>query len=102
MAARLSVPVKPYLYIEELAALTPWTEDAIRTKVRRGELRHRVHYFQDHRGGRLIFKWDAIVELIEGGGANGTDERAPTPHHPPAGKVLDVEKAKAELQRMLD
>ena len=58
--------MKPYLYIEELAALTPWTAQAIRKKVQRGELRAGVHYFQENYRARLIFKWEAIVQLIEG------------------------------------
>lgn len=102
MAERLTLAVKPYLYIEELAALTPWTEDAIRTKVRRDELQRGMHYFQDQRGGRLIFKWAAIVELIERGRAKGADQRAPTPHHAPQGAIRNVEKATADLQRLLD
>ena len=65
LKGRCAAP-KPYLYVEELAALVPWTVDAIRTKVRRGEVLHGVHYFQDGRRARLIFKWDAIVAFIEG------------------------------------
>jgi hypothetical protein len=93
---------RPYLYSEELAELTPWTIEAIHTKVRRGELQRGVHYFQDRRGERLIFKWAAIVEFIEWGGANGLSEGASRSSDPTlTGKVLDVEKAKAELQRLL-
>jgi hypothetical protein len=98
-----SVSAKPYLYAEELSALTPWTVDAINTKVRRGELQRGVHYFQDHKGGRLIFKWAAIVDLIERVSANGANEGASLAlSHAPNGKVLNVAKAKAELQRLLD
>jgi hypothetical protein len=103
MAERLTACPRPYLYVEELAELTPWTIEAIHTKVRRGELQRGLHYFQDERGERLIFKWDAVVEFIERGSANGTSEGASRPPHPaPTRKVLDVEKAKAGLQRMLD
>lgn len=98
-------PVKPYLYIEELAELTPWSVQAINTKVRRGELRRNVHYFQEHHRGRLIFKWDAIVQAIEGAALRAAASRGeyrrdsePTPR----GKAMDIEKAKAELQRLFD
>lgn len=97
--------VKPYLYIEELADLTPWSVQAINTKVRRGELRRNVHYFQEHQRGRLIFKWDAIVQAIEGAAlrAAASREESRRDSEPiPRGKAMDIEKAKAELQRLLD
>lgn len=96
--------MKPYLYIEELAELTPWSVQAINTKVRRGELRRNVHYFQDQRRGRLIFKWDAIVQAIEGAALRAVaSEEVPRDSEPiPRGKAMDIEKAKAELQRLLD
>jgi hypothetical protein len=96
----LTLPlVKPYLYADELAALTPWTLEAIRKKVQRGELRVGVHYFQEGRRGRLIFKWAAIVGLIESG-AGGHDGGAAVPYV--NGKVLDVEKATTGLRKLLD
>lgn len=97
--------VKPYLYIEELAKLTPWSVQAINTKVRRGELRRNVHYFQEHQRGRLIFKWDAIVQAIEGAAlraAASREEHRRDSDPIPRGKAMDIEKAKAELQRLLD
>lgn len=91
---------KPYLYADELAALTPWSVEAIDAKVRRGDFRLGVHYFQDGQRGRRIFKWTAIVELIESGtgGRTAADVGAP----PVNGKVLDVEKATAGLRELLD
>lgn len=56
---------KPYLSISELATLTPWTDQAIRTMVSRGVLREGEHFF--HVGRRPVFKWAAIVDLIEQG-----------------------------------
>ena len=53
---------KPYLYAEELAALTPWTLEEIDAKVKRGTLRLGVHYFQERYRARRVFKWDAIVK----------------------------------------
>jgi hypothetical protein len=90
---------KPYLYAEELAALTPWSVEAIRKRVQRGELRRGVHYFQEQQRGRLIFKWAAIVELIEKN-TNGGDAVADVPQL--NGKGPDVEKATAGLYRLLD
>ena len=88
---------KPYLYADELAALTPWSVEAIRKKVQRGELRRGVHYFQEQHRERLIFKWAAIVEAIERGPESRTDARVPHVN----GKVIDVEKATAGLRRLL-
>jgi len=56
---------KPYLSVAELAQLTPWTNQAIRTMVSRGVLREGEHYF--HVGRRPVFKWAAIVAFIERG-----------------------------------
>lgn len=87
---------KPYLYAEQLAELTPWSVEAINTKVKRGELRHGVHYFQEYGRGRRIFKWAAIVDAIEGREApsgQGTTTQ---------GVETDYAKATAELQRLLD
>ena len=55
---------KPYLSIRELACLTPWTEQAIRTMMAKGILRDGEHFF--HVGRKPIFKWAAIVVFIEG------------------------------------
>jgi hypothetical protein len=54
---------KPYLSIRELSALTPWTEQAIRTMMTKGVLREGEHFF--HVGRRTVLKWDAIVGFIE-------------------------------------
>jgi len=54
---------KPYVSIRELSALTPWTEQAIRTMMAKGILRESEHFF--HVGRRPIFKWAAIVGFIE-------------------------------------
>ncbi|MGH7820198.1 MAG: hypothetical protein ACREQ9_10525 [Candidatus Binatia bacterium] len=63
VAKRDRVMLKPYVSVDELAALTPWTGQAIRTMVKRRQLSEGVHYF--HVGRRLIFKWEKIVEFIE-------------------------------------
>lgn len=105
MGAPVTAPVKPYLYVEELAELTPWSVEAINTKVKRGELRQGVHYFQEQGRARRIFKWAAIVEAIEKRGvtpataaSDARSEAAPAPRR----RAIDLEKAKAELQRLLD
>ena len=54
---------KPYFGIEDFPKLTPFSEEAIRAKVRRGELVEGKHFFRV--GRRLIFKWEAIVAWIE-------------------------------------
>jgi hypothetical protein len=89
---------KPYLYIEELAEFVPWSIEAIRKKVQRGELRLGVHYFQDRHRARLIFKWASIVELIEAGGikANLKAWRSGVGRREPIG----IERAIEELNRL--
>jgi hypothetical protein len=65
--ARQQTPIppicKPYLSIAELAQLTPWTDQAIRTMLSKGMLREGVQFF--YVGRRPIFKWAAIVAFIE-------------------------------------
>jgi hypothetical protein len=56
---------KPYLSIRELSALTPWTEQAIRTMMAKGVLKEGEHFF--HVGRRTVLKWDSIVGFIEHG-----------------------------------
>jgi hypothetical protein len=57
---------KPYLSASELSELTPWTEDAIKHLMRKGILQRGVHWF--HFGRRIVFKWSAVVGLIESEG----------------------------------
>jgi len=59
----VTIRPKPYLSIRELSALTPWTEQAIRTMMAKGVLRVGEHFF--HVGRRTVLKWDAIVGFIE-------------------------------------
>jgi hypothetical protein len=90
--------VREYLHAEQLAAVTPWSVDAIEKMVRRGTFRLGVQYFQPHgRGTKLIFKWSAIVMLIESG--MGADESAG--RSPESGRGIDVEKATTGLRRLL-
>lgn len=91
-------PAKPYLYIEELATLVPWSVEAIRAKVRRGTLRRGVHYFQETRRARLIFKWAAIVEVIE---QTPSATAFSTPESRPR-TVLDIEAATEALYRLME
>lgn len=59
-----STTKREYLYVEHLAELTPWTPSAIRTMMSRGRFKEGVHYFKRCRE-RPVFKWSAVVELIE-------------------------------------
>ena len=65
--------IKPYVSIAELAELTPWTDQAIRTMISRGIFREREHFF--YVGRRPVFKWAAIVGFIE-----QSPLRNPVPH----------------------
>ena len=93
----MSSAVPPYLSTEQLAALTPWSVEAIRRMVTRGVLRRGEHYFQPL-GARtqLLFKWPAIVALIE-----RPEPGAVGPVDVPSRRILDVEVATAALTREL-
>ena len=67
----VTIRPKPYLSIRELSALTPWTEQAIRTMMAKGVLRIGEHFFRV--GRRTVLKWDAIVGFIK----RGEQEEAP-------------------------
>jgi hypothetical protein len=99
---------KPYLSAEELAQRTPWSLDAIEKMIRRGILVRGQHYFQPTgQRGRLIFKWAAIVTLIEERAVQSASKSMIETHEAGPSKaqttkqVLDVEKATADLQRLL-
>jgi hypothetical protein len=92
------VSSREYLNAEQLAVVTPWSPDAIRRMVTRGTFQKGVHYFQPL-GPRtqMLFKWRAIVALIEAG--------TPAPLPPPPtgdGEGPDVEAVTAALERVLD
>jgi hypothetical protein len=57
------VMIKPYLSMSELSELTPWSEDSIKKLMQREVLQRGQHWF--HFGRRIVFKWAAIVTLIE-------------------------------------
>ena len=100
--------VRPYLSADQLAARTPWTVEAIGKMVTRGVLKRDVHYFQPFgRRSRLVFKWSAIVALIEGQPVPTVDplvvdetlQKRRVPKTAPG--IIDVQKATTDLQRLL-
>ena len=90
---------RPYLYIEQLAACTPWSADAIRTMIAREIFKLGVHYFKPHGpNGRPIFSWDAIVSYIEGGDAVAkAEDGIPLAD----GTVVDLNEATSKAHRLL-
>ena len=56
-----------YLYIDQLAELTPWSPQRIRNMILEGEFLEGVHFFRPKtaRRSRPIFVWQAVVEYIE-------------------------------------
>jgi hypothetical protein len=65
--------------------------------MQRKVLKQGVHYFKPPgQGTRPIFKWSAIVDLIEVRGS------APEPEPSDRKGELDVEEATRRLQRLLD
>jgi len=92
---------REYLSVEQLAAITPWSEEAIRRMVSRGVLQKGVHYFQPlGRRSHLVFKWSAVVQLIEG--APEAEHLAAARNADAGGGGFDVEGAAADLYRLLD
>lgn len=98
---------RAYLSTEELAELTPWTKDAIEKMIRRGVLIRNVHYFQPFgRRSRLLFKWEAIVSLIEGRAVQSeaqavVENALRVSTLKTTRRTIDVEKAETGLQRLL-
>lgn len=90
--------LREYLYIEQLAACTPWTPDAIRTMMARGTFKLGVHYFKPHGpSGRPIFSWDAVVKYIEGAdGASQAGDVIPLAD----GTVIDLNEATSKAHRL--
>lgn len=96
--------IAPYLSVEQLAAVTPWSVRAIEKMVSRSVLVKGVHYFQPFgRRSQRIFKWAAIEALIESGAAPAAGGRVldQTPASTQTIGKIDVEKATTELQRLL-
>jgi len=92
--------VREYLSAEQLAKVTPWSLSAIEKMVSRGVLKRDVHYFQPFgRRTQLVFKWSAIVAMIEGDRTESNDTGGQ--HVVETRGQIDVEKAKAGLGRLL-
>ncbi len=102
MATPAAAAAREYLSAAQLAALTPWSVEAIYRMMRRGVLRAGVHYYQPQ-GMRtqLIFKWRAIVRFIEDGGRAAAVPNGSAGTSGEKGRVLDVDNATAALQRLL-
>jgi hypothetical protein len=101
VATPTAAVAREYLTVAQLAALTPWSIEAIYRMMRRGVLREGVHYFQPQ-GVRtqLIFKWSTIVRFIEDAARAAAVPEAEAASSE-KGKVLDVPNATAALQRLL-
>jgi hypothetical protein len=95
---------RAYLSAEQLAAVTPWSVDAIEQMVRRGVFVRGIHYFQPQgpRSHRL-FKWAAIAAWIEGEGAppaaRGASEEG-APRREGDGVVRDAEAIAERAARL--
>ena len=93
--------VRPYQSIAQLAEVTPWTVDAIQKMVARGIFKLGVHYFKPlGRKRGLIFKWPAIVAMIEQQPFIVQELDAPARQSRLAGRI-DVEQATANFERLL-
>jgi hypothetical protein len=90
---------REYLSAEQLAQVSPWSVQAIQKMVQRGVLTCNVHYFQPFgQRARLVFKWSAIVTLIEGRSPDGDARKDVSVVER---GTLDVEKATAAFGRLL-
>jgi hypothetical protein len=92
--------MRAYLYIDQLAARTPWSEEAIRTMISRGTFKVGVHYFKPQGpGGRPIFSWEAVVRYIEGHREPvAGDDLIPLAD----GTMVDLNEATAQAYRLRD
>lgn len=91
---------REYLYIDQLAELTPWTPASIRTMIARGVFKLGVHYFKPQgRNSRPIFLWSAVREFIENGGVNREllEGRAGLA----SGMLIDLDETAREIHRLL-
>jgi len=62
-----SVAIRQYLYVEQLAELTPWSAGRIRNMICDSTFIEGKHYYRPNGpGSRPIFSWSAVVEFIEG------------------------------------
>ena len=87
--------VRPYLYVEQLAEVTPWSQDAIRNMISRGVFTEGVHYFRPRGpGSRPIFSWRAVVEYIE---ESARTERIRLAD----GTVINLDEATNDTERLL-
>jgi hypothetical protein len=94
--------VREYVHIEELEERTPWTREAVKALMRRGVLVRGKHYFQPSGPhGRLIFKWSAVVGLIEAGGRDSADVVETIPRRRRGRIAIDVEEVTARARRLL-
>ena len=92
--------MRQYLYINQLAELTPWSEQAIRTMMSRGSLVEGIHYFKPNGpGSRPIFSWRAVVQYIEGGRVAADDAGATIKLAD--GTVIDLDEATKQAARLL-
>ena len=91
--------MRQYLYIHQLAELTPWSPAAIRTMMARGTLKPGVHFFRPHgSGSRPIFSWPAVQDYIEGRAVDGSNENR---IELADGRMIRVDEAAKEIQRLL-
>lgn len=60
-------PRRAYVYIPQLAELTPWSPQRIRGMIHEGQFVEGVHFFRP-KGARTrpVFSWEAVVRYIEG------------------------------------
>ncbi len=73
-----SVHIRAYLYVDQLAELTPWSPGRIRNMISDGSFREGKHYYRPNGpGSRPIFRWSAVVDFIEG--ANQPEIRIEVP-----------------------
>jgi len=93
---------RPYMSATQLAAVTPWTVNAIRKMVARRLLKRGVHYFQPlGRRREVVFKWSAIVGMIEQQPGVMEEADSGATLRPRRAVGMDVEQATASFERLL-
>lgn len=96
-----AVRPKALMYVEELAACSPWTASAIHTMIDDGVFQKGVHFHQPHgSGSRIIFEWERVYEYVTGRRPLPAP-RQPVARRPAPGRVqFDEKKAQTATSRL--
>lgn len=73
---------RPYMSLAQLLDVVPWSRSTVEKMIVDGTLKQGVHYYRPRIRGRsnacahYVFKWEAIVQLIEGGAPSSEEPKS--------------------------